>query len=61
MATSPRLVAGYRDAQRSAESLFESQSIAQIREVCYAASPCTFWIFTLNCTFTLRWAGGDKG
>ena len=36
MATSPRLVAGQRDAQRSAESLFESQSIAQIREVSHA-------------------------
>ena len=36
MATSPRLVAGHRDALRSAESLFETKSIAQIREVSYA-------------------------
>ena len=42
MATSPRLIAGHRDAQRSAESLFESQSIVQIREVMDANlfSPC---------------------
>ncbi|KAL3140348.1 hypothetical protein ABBQ38_004612 [Trebouxia sp. C0009 RCD-2024] len=33
LTTSPRFIAGHRDAQRSAESLFESQSVAQIREV----------------------------
>ena len=58
MATSPRLVAGQRDAQRSAESLFESQSIAQIREVRYAAFPVRFLDFNAQLYFHValgRW------
>lgn len=46
LTTSPRYIAGHKDAQRSAESLFESQSVVQIREVyrtypvCAVEPPC---------------------
>ena len=61
LATSPRYIAGHRDAQRSAESLFESQSVAQIREVFHTLHPLRTWTPMQNLDLHARWAGGDKG
>ena len=50
MAVSPRHALEMRDADKSAESLFESQSIAQIREVRYVQQHATYLNSPLNYT-----------